>query len=55
MAMGIYRSKPEDELAGLDLPEMGTHAYPPEDIPGYGMPVGTGQFLPMPPEATPTG
>ena len=27
-AMGIYRSKPEDEIAGLDLPEMGMHAYP---------------------------
>ena len=33
MAMGIYRSKPEDELLGLDLPEMGTHAYPVEDMP----------------------
>ncbi len=30
---GIYRSKPEDELSGLDLPEMGTHAYPVEDMP----------------------
>ena len=27
-AMGVYRSKPEDEIAGLDLPEMGMHAYP---------------------------
>jgi Amt family ammonium transporter len=33
MAMGIYRSAPEDELRGLDLPEMGTYAYPVEDIP----------------------
>ncbi len=33
MKLGIYRSKPEDELAGLDLPEMGTHAYPLEDVP----------------------
>lgn len=33
MAMGVARSKPEDELLGLDLPEMGTHAYPVEDMP----------------------
>ncbi len=32
-ALGVYRSKPEDELRGLDLPEMGTHAYPVEDMP----------------------
>jgi len=32
-AIGVYRSKPEDELRGLDLPEMGTHAYPVEDMP----------------------
>jgi Amt family ammonium transporter len=32
-ALGIFRSKPEDELRGLDLPEMGTHAYPVEDMP----------------------
>ena len=31
-AMGIYRSKPEDEIAGLDLPEMGMHAYPVEIV-----------------------
>ena len=31
--LGILRSKPEDELLGLDLPEMGTHAYPVEDMP----------------------
>ena len=31
--MGILRSKPEDELRGLDVPEMGTHAYPVEDMP----------------------
>ena len=33
MAMGVARSTPEDELLGLDLPEMGTHAYPVEDMP----------------------
>lgn len=33
MTVGVYRSKPEDELRGLDLPEMGTHAYPVEDMP----------------------
>jgi Amt family ammonium transporter len=33
-ALGIFRSKPEDELAGLDLPEMGTHAYPLQDFDG---------------------
>jgi Amt family ammonium transporter len=50
----IFRSKPEDELGGLDLPEMGTSAYPldpgiPADvatpIPGGGWrpaPVGAG-------------
>ncbi len=32
-ALGIYRSRPGDELLGLDLPEMGTHAYPVEDMP----------------------
>jgi Amt family ammonium transporter len=31
--LGLLRSKPEDELRGLDLPEMGTHAYPVEDMP----------------------
>ena len=31
-AMGIYRSKPEDEVSGLDLPEMGMHAYPPQIV-----------------------
>ena len=28
MGKGGIRSKEEDELAGLDLPEMGVHAYP---------------------------
>jgi Amt family ammonium transporter len=42
---GIYRSKPEDELRGLDLPEMGTHAYPVEDMPSErGLEPGT--FIP---------
>jgi Amt family ammonium transporter len=27
MAVGLFRSKPEDELAGLDIPEMGGLAY----------------------------
>lgn len=45
MALGIYRSKPEDELRGLDLPEMGTHAYPVEDMPSErGLEPGT--FIP---------
>ena len=44
---GIYRSKPEDELRGLDLPEMGTHAYPVEDMPSErGLEPGT--FIPAP-------
>jgi Amt family ammonium transporter len=30
---GVLRSSPEEELKGLDLPEMGTHAYPVEDVP----------------------
>ncbi len=30
--MGIYRSNPEDELMGLDLPEMGIHAYPAQEV-----------------------
>ena len=43
--MGVYRSKPEDELRGLDLPEMGTHAYPVEDMPSErGLEPGT--FIP---------
>ena len=45
-AMGIFRSKPEDEMAGLDIPEMGTHAYPPQEIPGYGTAM-TGEFVPV--------
>jgi Amt family ammonium transporter len=44
---GIYRSNPEDELRGLDLPEMGTHAYPVEDMPSErGIEPGT--FIPSP-------
>jgi ammonium transporter, Amt family len=31
-AMGILRSKPEDEINGLDLPEMGMHAYPAQEV-----------------------
>ena len=27
MRIGVFRSKPEDEIAGLDLPEMGGQAY----------------------------
>ena len=27
MAVGLFRSKPEDEVAGLDIPEMGGLAY----------------------------
>jgi ammonium transporter, Amt family len=49
--LGLYRSKPEDELLGLDLPEMGTHAYPVEDMPSErGIEPGT--FIPSP---TPSG
>lgn len=44
-ALGLFRSKPEDEMAGLDIPEMGTHAYPPQEIPGYGTAM-TGEFVP---------
>lgn len=44
-ALGIYRSKPEDELKGLDLPEMGTHAYPVEDMPSE-RGVEPGAFIP---------
>jgi Amt family ammonium transporter len=32
MAVGVLRSKPEDELAGLDIPELGTAGYAP-DVP----------------------
>ncbi len=46
-ALGIFRSKPEDELAGLDLPEMGTHAYPLQDIPS-GAPMAAGQVYGSP-------
>jgi len=31
-ALGIFRSKLEDEIAGLDLPEMGMHAYPAGEV-----------------------
>ncbi len=44
-ALGVYRSKPEDELKGLDLPEMGTHAYPVEDMPSE-RGVEPGAFIP---------
>ena len=45
--VGILRSRPEDELRGLDLPEMGTHAYPVEDMPSErGIEPGT--FMPSP-------
>ena len=48
--LGIFRSKPEDELLGLDLPEMGTHAYPLEDMPSErGQEPGT--YLGQPPTA----
>jgi Amt family ammonium transporter len=30
MAVGVLRSNPEDELAGLDIPEMGTAGYVPD-------------------------
>jgi hypothetical protein len=37
-ALGIFRSRPEDELAGLDMPEMGTSAYPFDpDLPPTGI------------------
>jgi len=35
-AMGILRSKPEDELAGLDLPEMGAPGYTNDDMVMHG-------------------
>jgi Amt family ammonium transporter len=47
MAVGIYRSKPEDELAGLDLPEMGTHAYPTQE-PAPGLGIEPGGYVPAP-------
>jgi len=50
MALGLFRSKPEDELAGLDVPEMGTSAYPLDPgIPeGAAVPVPGGGFRPQP-------
>jgi Amt family ammonium transporter len=41
-ALGLFRSKPEDELAGLDVPEMGTPAYPLDP----GIPEGLGTPIP---------
>jgi ammonium transporter, Amt family len=40
LTKGGIRSKPEDEVSGLDLPEMGVLAYPPFDSigPGDGSP-----------------
>lgn len=35
-AMGILRSRPEDELAGLDLPEMGAPGYTNDDMVMHG-------------------
>ena len=35
-ALGILRSKPEDELAGLDLPEMGAPGYTNDDVVMHG-------------------
>jgi ammonium transporter, Amt family len=48
MALGLLRSKPEDELAGLDVPEMGTPAYPLDPgIPeGLAIPIPGGGFRP---------
>jgi Amt family ammonium transporter len=52
--LGIYRSRPEDELAGLDLPEMGAHAYPVEDMPSErGLEPGT--YISPIPGTQPTG
>ena len=50
MALGLFRSKPEDELAGLDMPEMGTPAYPLDpSIPvGDVAPIPGGGFQPRP-------
>jgi Amt family ammonium transporter len=49
-AVGIFRSKPEDELNGLDLPEMGTSAYPldPGVPPDVGTPIPGGGWMPVP-------
>jgi Amt family ammonium transporter len=46
-AIGILRSKPADELAGLDLPEMGTSAYPldPGIPPDAGRPIPGGGWI----------
>src|SRR5262249_20445489 len=49
---GILRSRAEDEVGGLDLPEMGERGYVPEDVPVPGapaeepVPVGTGARVP---------
>jgi Amt family ammonium transporter len=49
-AIGILRAKPEDELAGLDVPEMGTPAYPLDpSLPEGGIaPIPGGGFQPRP-------
>jgi Amt family ammonium transporter len=49
-ALGLLRAKPEDELAGLDVPEMGTPAYPLEPpVPqGAGVLYPGGGFRPAP-------
>ncbi|MGI8553200.1 MAG: ammonium transporter [Dehalococcoidia bacterium] len=48
--LGIFRSRPEDELAGLDLPEMGTSAYPldPGIPPEVATPIPGGGWQPTP-------
>jgi len=35
-SIGILRSKPEDELAGLDMPEMGATGYTNDDVVMHG-------------------
>ncbi|MCS6825290.1 MAG: hypothetical protein NZ553_01615, partial [Caldilinea sp.] len=39
-ALGILRSEPEDELAGLDLPEMGAAGYTNDDVVMHGGRIG---------------
>jgi hypothetical protein len=48
--LGIFRSKPEDELNGLDMPEMGTSAYPldPGIPPEVATPIPGGGWMPAP-------
>lgn len=49
-ALGLLRARPEEELAGLDVPEMGTPAYPLEPpVPqGAGVLYPGGGFQPAP-------